>query len=185
MTGPDVYLLTAFEPYTDPRSPVPINAMIVHAATLLHRQVPQPDGGMIYRCLTEHPRQPNEIVPVSTLTFELDGGQLWPEVGDWQAVTAAVVRLARAAGCDAMPLSLPGMTAQMLAMGPSTVNHFYNLADGATEQRGPRDRQKALDELGGHLRSYLTQGPFWPGDELMAPPSASKPMPYKPWQATG
>jgi hypothetical protein len=123
MTGPDVYLLTAFEPYTDPRSPVPINAMIVHAATLLHREVPQPDGGMIYRCLTERPRQPNEIVPVSTLTFELDGGRLWPEVGDWQAVTAAVVRLARAGCCDAMPLGLSELTAHLLSMGPTTVTN--------------------------------------------------------------
>ena len=36
MTQPDVYLLAAHEPYTDPRHPVPINATIVHAACCIH-----------------------------------------------------------------------------------------------------------------------------------------------------
>ena len=61
MTHPDVCLVAGHEPYTDPRCPVPINATIVHAATLLHPQVPQPDGGMIYRCLTEFPDRLGEV----------------------------------------------------------------------------------------------------------------------------
>jgi hypothetical protein len=75
------------------------------------------------------------------------------------------------------------MMAQMLAMGPTTVNHFYNPTDGTTEQRGPRDRQNALDELGGHLRRYLAQGPLWPGDEQISPSATSRAVPYKPWRA--
>ena len=121
MTQPDVYLLAAHEPYTDPRHPVPINATIVHAATLLHPQVPQPDGGMIYRCLTEFPdRRPHQIVPVSTLTYELDGGRLWPQVADWMTVVDALVTLARAGACDAMPLGLTQLQAFLLAQGPTT-----------------------------------------------------------------
>lgn len=134
MPTPDVYLLTAFDPYTDQRHPVPINALIVHALTLLHPAVPQPDGGMIYRCLTEFPgRHPHEIVPVSTLTFEFDGGRLWSQIGDWVAVTDALVGIARAGDCDAMPLGLPEIPAFLLAMGPLTDNvlHPPRWDDGA------------------------------------------------------
>ena len=60
------------------------------------RAVPQPDGGRMYRCLTEFPsRTPGCVVPLSTLTFELDGGRLWPQVADWEAVVAAIVNLTR------------------------------------------------------------------------------------------
>lgn len=51
----DVYLLMLHEPYASSEHPVPINATIVHALTLLHPAVPQPDGGRMYRCLTEFP----------------------------------------------------------------------------------------------------------------------------------
>jgi hypothetical protein len=39
-----------------------------------------------------HARLPG---PLSTLTFELDGGLLWPEIADWKRVVDAVVHLAR------------------------------------------------------------------------------------------
>jgi len=68
----EVCLLTVHEPYESHDHPVPINATIVHAKTLLHPQVLQPDGGRMYRCLTEFPgRSTGCIVPVSTLTAEL------------------------------------------------------------------------------------------------------------------
>lgn len=181
MTGTDVYLLAAFEPYTDPRHPVPINALIVHAATLLHPELPQPDGGMIYRCLTERPRRPGEIVPVSTLTFELDGGRLWPLVADWAAVTGALRAVALAGRCDSMPLGLPEVTAHLVAMGPTTVNTFYNESNGSTEKRGPGDRQAALDDLAGHVARFVATGPFWAGDNLARPPLERGPLPYQPW----
>ena len=77
MTVQDVYLLALHEPYQSPQHPAPINATIVHALTLLHPAVPQPDGDWMYRCLTEFPgRTPGGVVPLSTLTFELDGGRL-------------------------------------------------------------------------------------------------------------
>ncbi|MET7997892.1 hypothetical protein ABZU76_44115 [Amycolatopsis sp. NPDC005232] len=60
-----------------------INATVVHAKTLLHPRVPQPDDGRMYRCLTEAPgRVAGSLVPLCTLTFELAGGQLWPQVAD-------------------------------------------------------------------------------------------------------
>jgi hypothetical protein len=49
----DVYLLALHESYTSPDHLVPIDATVVQALTLLHPAVPQPDGGRIYRCLTE------------------------------------------------------------------------------------------------------------------------------------
>ena len=77
MSVEDVYLLVQHEPYASSEHPVPIDATIVHAMTLLHPAVPQPDGGRIYRCLTEFAISPARLlVPLSTLTFELDGGLL-------------------------------------------------------------------------------------------------------------
>jgi hypothetical protein len=55
MSVEDVYLLMLHEPYASSEHPVPINATIVHALTLLHPAVPQPDGSRMYRCLTEFP----------------------------------------------------------------------------------------------------------------------------------
>src|SRR5260370_40912427 len=87
MSVEDVFLLMLHEPYASSEHPVPINATIVHALTLLHPAVPQPDGSRMYRCLTEFPsRTPGCLVPLSTLTFELDGGLLWPEIADWKRV---------------------------------------------------------------------------------------------------
>jgi hypothetical protein len=70
------------------------------------------------------------------ITYELDGGQLWPEVGDWQAVTAAVVHLTRAGQCDATPLGLDRVAAQLLTIGPTTVSYFHSPTDRTTKQLG-------------------------------------------------
>lgn len=177
----DAYLLSLHEPYEVAEHPVPINATIVHAATLLHPSVPQPDGGRMYRCLTEFPsRGEGEVVPLSTLTFELGGGRLWDQIGDWGKVVDAVVTPARARGCDAMPLGLPQLTAGLLGNGPTT--RFTALEVGRGERTfGPADRQQHLDELAGHLRSFAAQGPFWPGDGLLPPPGDPAVMPYQPY----
>jgi hypothetical protein len=79
----DVYLLFAHEPYY-PAAAREINTTVVAAASLLHPRVRQPDGARIHDRLV-HGRRPGEIVPLSTLTHELDGGARWPEVGDWEA----------------------------------------------------------------------------------------------------
>ncbi|MHA6628758.1 hypothetical protein ACU61A_25240 [Pseudonocardia sichuanensis] len=180
MTVHDVYLLSLHAPYRSPQHPVPINATIVHAATLLHPAVPQPDGGLIYRCLTEFPgRTPGCVVPLSTVTFELDGGELWYRVGDWERVVEAVVEVTRTHRCDAMPLGLPELAARLLAGGPSTV-HELHYTDGSGSSAGPAQRQQQLDELIGHVRTVAEQAPFWPGDNLVPPPREPRTMPYQP-----
>ena len=180
MTQPDVYLLAAYEPYTDSRHPVPINATIVHAATLRHPHAPQPDGGMIYRCLTEFPdRHPHQIVPVSTLTYELDGGRLWPQVADWMTVIDALTTLARAGACDALALGLTPLQAFLLAQGPTTDSVLHYI-DGTTGHCGPADRRQVLDDLAAHLHRAVAEGPFWPGDHLVPPPSRPAALPYQP-----
>lgn len=170
MTVEDLYLLAGHEPYLDRRHPVPINATIVPVGSLLHARVLQPDGGMIYRYLTEFPnRRAGEIVPLPTITFELGGGDLWPAVGDYQAVVEDLVALSRAGGCDAVPIGLPETTLILLINGPLTINSVYR-PDGSTEQVGPAERQAALDNLSGKISVLVQEGPLWPGDHLVPPP---------------
>ncbi|GAA4010664.1 hypothetical protein GCM10022247_36110 [Allokutzneria multivorans] len=183
MTVPDVYLLALHEPYQTPQHPVPVNATVVHALTLLHPAVPQPDGGRVFRCLTEFPgRVPGEVVPLSTLTFELDGRRLWPQVADWERVVEAVVDIARHQGCDAMPLGLPEATVVALASGPETVHELY-YPDGGRAQSGPAERRQHLEEMTGHVRRFVEQGPFWPGANLVARPRQPQVMPYQPYRS--
>ncbi len=171
----DVYLLMLHEPYDTAEHPVSINVTIVHALTLLHPGVPQPDGGMIYRCLTEFPqRTPGCVVPLSTLTFELNGGRWWHKIGDWKRVTEAVVQVARAKGCDAMPLGVPHVAAALLAGGPNTDHEFY-------PWKGCQERQEHLADVTRHVvHTVAARGPFWPGDDLVAPPPRPPTMPYQP-----
>ena len=82
----DTYLLFAHEAYYPDSGTQEINTTVVAAASLLHPQVRQLDGARIYDRLTRK-RQPGEIIPLSTLTHELDGGTGWPRVGDWETVT--------------------------------------------------------------------------------------------------
>lgn len=177
----DVYLLALHEPYESPQHPVAINATIVHAMTLLHQMVPQPDGGRMYRCLTEFPgRTSGDVVPLSTLTFELDGGRLWSQVADWERVVDAVVRLSRINGCDAMPLGLSSLAAALLGGGPNTVLELRDL-DGSRSQAGPAERREQVDEMRGHVQRFAAEGPFWPGDDLVVPPREPRALPYRPY----
>jgi hypothetical protein len=181
VTIEDVYLLVVHEPYESGEHPVAVDATIVHALTLLHPLVPQPDGGRMYRCLTEFPsRTPGCLVPLSTLTFELDGGRLWPQVADWDAVTGAVVRLSRTGDCDAFPVGLPRVAAALLASGPATTLTVHR-PDGTRLVVGGPERQGYIDELARTVRSLAASGPFFPGDGLTHPPAQPEVMPYKPY----
>lgn len=183
-TVQDVYFLAVHEPYRAAEHPQPINATIVHARTLLHRAVPQPDGGLMYRCLTEFPgRTPGCLVPLSTLTYELNGGAGWDQIGDWEAVVNALVQLSRQRRCDAMPLSLPLIAAALLAQGPTTKLTVHS-PNGRPGQVGPAERQHHLDQLTDAVRGYAAQGPFWPGDTLVPPPRRPATLPYRPWKPT-
>lgn len=175
----DVYLLALHEPYESLEHPVPIDATIVHALTLLHPQVPQPDGGLMYRCLTEFPsRTPGCLVPLATLTFELDGGRLWPEVGDWDVVVEAIVELSRRGLCDAVPLGLPELTSTLLGSGPYTKVTTYG--PNGPVHVDPSERSRRLHDLNERVRGYAAADAFWPGDNLVAPPSLPQTMPYHP-----
>lgn len=182
MTIEDVYLLGLHEPYESSKHPVPINATIVHARTLLHPALPQPDGARMYRCLTEFPeRSEGCVVPLSTLTYELDGGQLWPEIGDWGAIIQGIVRLAQTKNCDAMPLGLPEPTAALLAMGPTSTVQVLS-RDGRRSLLGARERERCLDELASYVGNVVAERPFWPGDNLVEVPEQPSAMPYRPYR---
>jgi hypothetical protein len=177
----DVHFLALHEPYEEPEHPVPINATLVHARTLLHRYVPQPDGGLMYRCLTEFPdRRPGCVVPLSTLTFELNGGEHWCLIGDWQAVVDAVVVLSRARVCDAMPLGLSSIAATLLGQGPTT-EHTIHYVDAPPVRVGPEQRREELARLTDSVAAYVARGQFWPGKDLVEPPREPAVLPYQPW----
>jgi hypothetical protein len=124
----------------------------------------------MYRCLTEFPgRSDGCIVPVSTLTAELDGGLFWPLVADWERVVEAIARLSRGRFCDAMPLGLPADMAGSLSSGPDTALTVY-YAD-RREILGPEERPALLRQLENSLRAMVNQRPFWPGEDLLEPPA--------------
>ena len=169
----DVYLLTMHEPYDEPGAPAPVNGVIVHALTLLHPDLPQPDAGRIYRCLTEFPgRAPGCLVPLSTLNYELDNGRLWPQIADdWKAVVRALVALTRTPDrCESMPLAFPKIEAALLATGP-----FAPVPPGL----GIPERDELLAMLTEDLPAP-GRSPLWPGDNLVSPPRDPPTMPYLP-----
>lgn len=180
----DVYLLALHEPYPEPTRSDVLNAVVVHADTLRHPLLPQPHGAMIFRCLTEFPgRTPGEIVPLSTLTHELDGGRLWPQVADWQRVLTALVPLTRphARACDAIPLGLPPITAALLANGPHSQTVLFQ-PGGPPLQLGPAERAAKLQELTERVRALVDGEPLWPGQDLVDPPTSPARLPYQPRQ---
>jgi hypothetical protein len=121
-----VYLLFAHEPYYLGSGAQEITTTTVPADTLLHPRVRQPDGAQIHDRLTQG-RRPGEIVPLATLTHELNGGADWPTVGDWESVTADLLQLVRAWECDALSLDLPAIpralicTDRTATFGPTTL----------------------------------------------------------------
>jgi hypothetical protein len=137
----------------------------------------------MYRCLTEFPsRTPGCVVPLSTLTFELDGGRLWPQVADWEAVVVAIVNLTRHKACDAMPLGLPRIASALLANGPTSTVIEYRQGGGRSVL-GERERQAYIDELTDSVHSFVTSGPFYPGDNLAQPPDEPLAILYKPYRS--
>jgi len=64
-------------------APEPARVLVVAPAALLHEQIPQPDGQVLYDILTGHPdRAPRELVFIADLTVEL---RVWPQQ-TWTAV---------------------------------------------------------------------------------------------------
>lgn len=162
----DVYLLFAHEPYY-PAVAQEINTTVVAAASLLHPRVRQPDGARIHDRLV-HGRQPGEIVPLSTLTHELDGGARWPEVGDWESVTEDLLQLIRDHDCDALSLGLPDIARALVCAGPHSEVRAVDPTSGAHRSYGPADRIEVLVEVGRHLTWAEAGSPLWPGDGLLS-----------------
>ncbi|WP_435260389.1 hypothetical protein [Streptomyces sp. 1222.5] len=163
----DVYLLFAHEPYY-PAAAQEINTTVVAAASLLHPRVRQPDGARIHDRLV-HGRRPGEIVPLSTLTHELDGGARWPEVGDWEAATEDLLQLIRDHDCDALSLGLPEIARALVCAGPHSEVRAVDPTSGAHRAYGPADRIGVLVEVGRHLAWAEAGSPLWAGDGLLSP----------------
>ncbi|MER6370130.1 hypothetical protein ABT255_17415 [Streptomyces mirabilis] len=163
----EVYLLFAHEAYY-PAAAQEINTSLVAAASLLHPRVRQPDGARIYDLLTRG-RRPGEIVPLATLTHELDGGTRWPEVGDWEAVTADLLQLIRDRECDALSLGLPDIARALVCSGPHSEVRVYDSAAGRHQAYGPAERIEVLVEVGRQLAWAEAGCALWPGDGLLVP----------------
>ncbi|HKO83812.1 MAG TPA: hypothetical protein VJ140_04440, partial [Actinomycetota bacterium] len=164
----DIYLLFAHEPYYPGPGTQEINTTVVAADTLLHPRILQPDGTRIHDLLTQG-RQPREIIPLATLTHELNGGADWPTVGDWERVTADLVHLVQTQRCDALSLGLPEVARALICTGPDSRVRAFDAAAGGFTVYGPDDRAKVLTEVGMFLTGIATEQPFWPGDGLLPP----------------
>lgn len=163
----EVYLLFSHEAYY-PAAAQEINTSLVAAASLLHPRVRQPDGARIYDLLTRG-RRPGEIVPLATLTHELDGGTRWPEVGDWEAVTEDLLQLIQDGECDALSLGLPDIARALVCSGPHSEVRVYDPAAGRHQAYGPAERIKVLVEVGRQLAWAEAGCALWPGDGLLVP----------------
>ncbi|MFF1626491.1 hypothetical protein [Streptomyces sp. NPDC058272] len=165
---PDVYLLFAHEPYYPGPGTQEINTTVVAADSLLHPQVRQPDGARIHDLLTQG-RQQGEIIPLATLTHELNGGVDWPTVGDWESVTIDLMQLVRSGYCDALSLGLPEIARALVCTGPHSHVRAYDAATDDFVVYGSSERDAVLDEVGVYLTGIATEQPFWPGDSLLPP----------------
>ncbi|RRR76721.1 hypothetical protein EHS43_30040 [Streptomyces sp. RP5T] len=163
----EVYLLFAHEPYYPDAGTQEINTTVVTAASLLHPHVLQPDGARIHDRLTQG-RTPGEIIPLSTLTHELDGGAGWPWVGDWETVTTDLVQLVRQGECDALSLGLPEIARALLQAGPDTHVCAFGGA-GQDITYGPQERAAVLAKIAVFLTALVAERAFWPGDGLLPP----------------
>lgn len=163
-----VYLLFAHEPYYPSPATQEINTTIVAAASLLHPHVCQPDGARIHDLLTQQPR-PGEVVPLSTLTHELDGGAGWPAVGDWERVTNDLVQMVRTGHCDALSLGLSEIARALVCVGPASHVRAYDAAAGDFITYGTTERDAVLADIHTLLAGLVAEQDLWPGDGLLAP----------------
>jgi hypothetical protein len=79
----DCYLAILLDQPLAEFAPEPGSVLVVAPAALLHREIPQPDGQVLYELLTGHPdRAPRELVFAADLSAEL---RAWPQQ-TWTAV---------------------------------------------------------------------------------------------------
>ncbi|MGW4274336.1 hypothetical protein ACWEGQ_18685 [Streptomyces seoulensis] len=165
---PGVYLLFAHEPYYPGPGTQEINTTVVAADTLLHPQALQPDGARIHDLLTQG-RQPGEIIPLATLTHELNGGADWPTVGDWERVTIDLLQLVQSGDCDALSLGLPEIARALVCIGPDSQVRAFDAAADEFIVYGAAERAAVLAEVDVFLAGLVAEQDLWPGDGLFAP----------------
>ncbi len=79
----DCYLAILLDQPLAEIAPEPGSVLVVAPAALLHEQIPQPDGQVLYELLTGHPdRASRDLVFLADLTVEL---RAWPQQS-WIAV---------------------------------------------------------------------------------------------------
>ncbi|MEU9286416.1 hypothetical protein AB0D57_17270 [Streptomyces sp. NPDC048275] len=164
----DVYLLFAHEAYCPGDGAQEINTTLVAADSLLHPHVLQPDGAQIHDRLTQG-RQPSEIIPLSTLTHELNGGPGWPAVGDWEKVTTDLVQLVHTGECDALSLGLPEIARALIITGPYNHVSAFDAAADEFITYGPKERAAVLAEVDMFLACLVAEQDLWPGQGLLPP----------------
>ncbi|MFF4796329.1 hypothetical protein ACFY2M_43390 [Streptomyces sp. NPDC001276] len=108
-------------------------------------------------------------MPLATLTHELDGGARWPEVGDWEAVTADLLQLIQDRECDALSLSLPDIARALVCSAPHSEVLVYDPAAGRHQAYGPAERIEILVEVGRQLAWAEGGCALWPGEGLLVP----------------
>jgi hypothetical protein len=185
----DVWFLMVRDPLSPVRSLTDLPAgmaVIVHARTLLHPALPQPDAGRVYRCLTEFPgRVPGCLVAVSDLDYELCGGRLWADIADRHQVLSALARLtAGPHRCDCLFLSVWPRDAELLNGGP--FSHWQVLTSTGGEAyvaaaEGTAERRALLASLEQTVRCLAAGRDWWPGGNLLPPPQDPAVMPYQPY----
>lgn len=166
----DVYLLFAHESYYPQCGLQEVNTTVVAADSLLHPQVQQPDGARIHDLLTRE-RQPGTVVPLATLTHELGGGANWPEVGDFECVTADLITLVQRQLCDALSLGLPELERSLLCIGPGAGREvrIFDASAGDFIAYGQDARAAVLTEVRRLLTAITPATPLWPGEGLLPP----------------
>jgi hypothetical protein len=102
-------------------APEPGRVLVVTPAALLHEQIPQPHGQVLYDLVTGHPdRAPRELVFLAELTVELRAWprQTWTAVGvSPEAALLAVVDRWRAGHVRGVELG--GVSAEGARAGPA------------------------------------------------------------------
>jgi hypothetical protein len=160
-------------------------AVITHARSFLHPDLPQPDGGRVYRCLTEAPgRAPGCLVPLSDLDYELCGGHLWPQVADRDRLLDALSALIAAGRCDSLSLPLIPWDDKLLNGGPYSHVPLMKTSGGictAVTAEGTTERAAILASLTVMIRARNAGCIWWPGDGLIQPQPEPANMPYQPY----
>lgn len=160
-------------------------AVIVHARSFLHPDLPQPDGGRVYRCLTEAlGRAEGCLVPLSDLDYELCGGRLWPQVAGRDRLLAALSALIAAGRCDSLSLPLIPWDDRLLMGGPYSHVPLMKTSGGictAVTAEGTTERAAILAGLVAMVHARNAGRIWWPGDGLIQPPFEPANMPYQPY----